>query len=148
FGDDHNKAYRFGQFLGRRYGNRNNVVWVISGEYGEIGGDASKLKMFDSMAQGIRDAGGRQLMTIHPTLGSSSKDLHNASWLDFNLLQSGYARSAGSLGIENWQFIDKDYRKIPVKPVMDGEPVYEAVPENAADITGARVGSDIIRRKA
>src|SRR4030095_7679692 len=49
FGDDHNKAYRFGQFLGRRYGNRNNVVWVISGEYGEIGGDASKLKMFDSM---------------------------------------------------------------------------------------------------
>ena len=148
FGDDENKAYRFGQWLGRRYGSHNNVVWVVSGEYGEISPGGGKLKMFDSMAQGIRDGGGRQLMTIHPNLGSSSKDFQNSTWLDFNLLQSGYARQAGSLGIENWQFIDKDYRKKPVKPTMDGEPVYEAVPENPQDILGPRVGSDIVRRKA
>ncbi len=149
FGDDLAKAYRFGKWLGQRYGSRNNVLWVVSGEYGEIG--AGRYSIFDNMANGIRDGGGSQPMSIHPNLGSSSKDFHTSPWLDFNLLQSGYARDAADRGVENYQFIEHDYPLVPAKPVMDGEPAYEYMIENwgdARDPNGPRVGGDIVRRKA
>ena len=36
FGNDTNKAYRLGSWLGNRYGSRSHVLWIVAGEYDSI----------------------------------------------------------------------------------------------------------------
>jgi hypothetical protein len=45
-------------------------------------------------------------------------------WLDMNMLQSGHIL----LDAPNWEMIASDYRRSPVKPVLDAEPNYEDHP--------------------
>ena len=53
----------------------------------------------------------------------SSLKLHDASWLDFNMLQSGHERDR-----DNYHRIAADYARTPPKPCLDGEPGYEDHP--------------------
>src|SRR5262249_53708714 len=109
FDGDAAKAYRLGKWLRSRYTNRNNVIWVVSGEYSEISNNG--LSLVNSMAQGLRDAGGSQLMTVHPggppSDPSSSQDFQSASWLDFNMIQSGTSPNNNADGLpENYSFVE------------------------------------------
>ncbi len=64
-------------------------------------------------------------MTFHPTGGhASSEYFHEDAWLDFSMYQTGH-RDQGS-----WNSITKDYERPPVKPVLDGGPLYEDHPVN------------------
>jgi hypothetical protein len=64
-------------------------------------------------------------MTFHPRGASSSADVfHEDEWLDFNMRQNGHV-------VEFTGRYDKtsvDYDRTPVKPVLDGEPIYEDHP--------------------
>jgi hypothetical protein len=65
-------------------------------------------------------------MTFHPQpseTSSSSPWFHNEPWLDFNMLQTGHCRDT-----DVWNKIQGDYALSPVKPVVNGEPIYEAHP--------------------
>ncbi|HAZ04929.1 MAG: hypothetical protein A2W90_03740 [Bacteroidetes bacterium GWF2_42_66] len=63
------------------------------------------------------------LMTYHICSGvSSSKYFHDEDFLDFNGMQSGQYKW-GFAG--NYQMVQKDYMKQPVKPTIDLEPWYE-----------------------
>jgi len=122
----------YGKLLGRRYRNRDNVVWLVTGEYEKINDNWRKdnqviseqqRTLLRAIANGL-EAGhdGQQLMTIHP-VGTSSDDFHNDSWLDFNMQQTwGHANADVTR-------ISADYRKQPPKPVLNGEPGYENRPE-------------------
>jgi Protein of unknown function (DUF4038) len=61
------------------------------------------------------------LMTFHPRGGRSSAQwFHDDPWLDFNMQQNGHCNDTDVAGR-----IARDYARHPVKPVLDGEPLYE-----------------------
>jgi len=78
------------------------------------------------MAEGLKKGdGGRHLITFHPIGGySSSYHFPDADWIDFHMIQSGH----GARNLDNYNKIREDYERLPVKPVLDGEPRYEDHP--------------------
>ncbi|HXT38452.1 MAG TPA: glycoside hydrolase family 140 protein, partial [Candidatus Angelobacter sp.] len=79
-----------------------------------------------AMARGLRKGdGGAHLITFHPPGGSgSSRWFHDEPWLDFNMRQNGHAAEFTG----HYDQTRKDYDRTPVKPVLDGEPIYEGHP--------------------
>jgi hypothetical protein len=119
---DADNIWSYGEYLGERYRHLNNIVWVLGGDRK---GDETE-EIWHSLAQGIRDGGARQLMTYHPQGKHSSAEwFHEANWLDFNMLQTSHKRD-----VPVWEKIAADYNRQPVKPVLDGEPCYEDMPNN------------------
>lgn len=115
-------AAAWGRFLGARYADADNIIWILGGDRTAEG----YVEVWREMARGIRERdGGRHLITYHPQGGqASSKWLHDEPWLDFNMVQSGHGQKNGP----NYQMIGRDYNLEPVKPCMDGEPRYEDHP--------------------
>ena len=65
-------------------------------------------------------------MSFHPRGGATSSTwFHNDPWLDFNMQQDGHNPPATA---KSWEKIAADYNRTPVKPVLDGEPLYEDHP--------------------
>ena len=117
---DKETAYNYGLYLGKRYKNKTNIVWVL-------GGDATPKgykQLWENLAKGIKTGGSTHLMTYHNYGEKSSSEFwHNSDWLDFNMIQSGHA----SAFYDNYRLIKTDYDLIPKKPVLDGEPIYEGI---------------------
>jgi len=118
-------AQKYGEFLGLRYGRRG-VVWVLGGDRNY---DGTK-DVWRALAKGIAigATGGEDyakvLMTCHPGGGmSSSRWFHDDAWLSFNMWQTGHG---GNNPV--WESMQKDYNRLPTKPVMDGESLYEDHP--------------------
>jgi hypothetical protein len=120
FGPDN--AYRYGKFIGARYKNIPGIIWVLGGDRNAEGYE----KTWEAMAKGLREGdGGSHLITYHPRgQMSSSAFWQNASWLDFNMIQSGHA----SRNVNSYDFVFNDYNLTPVKPTFDGETNYEDLP--------------------
>lgn len=114
----------YGRWLAQRFFERD-VIWVLGGDR-PIETDLHR-RITNEMAQGLREIhGGRQLMSYHPWGSAhSSTWLHQESWLDFNMIQSGHKRNR-----PNWEMISKDYALTPVKPCLDAEPGYEDHPDD------------------
>lgn len=117
-------AREYGRFLGARYREYPNLVWVLGGDRSPEG----YLDVWRELAAGLAEGdGGRHLKTYHPWGGtSSSMWLHHEPWLDFNLLQSGHDSKVP----RNYLMISHDYNLSPAKPCLDGEPAYEDHPVN------------------
>ena len=112
-------AFIYGQFLGSRYKNAPNLIWVLGGD--RTFDTPEQREIIEQMALGIEAGGARQLKTLHPTGGrGSSQDFPDAPWLDFHMWQSGHGRNT-----PNYAHIAADYARENVKPVLDGEPGYE-----------------------
>lgn len=81
------QAEAYGTFLGNRYKNHPNIVWIIGGD---IRGDI-KPEVWEALANAIKKVDKNHLMTFHPFGRTSSATwFHNAGWLDFNMFQSGH----------------------------------------------------------
>ena len=78
------------------------------------------------MARGLRAGdGGAHLITFHPTGGQGSADVvPRRDWLDFNMRQNGH----GAEFTGRYDQTRVDYDRTPIKPVLDGEPIYEDHP--------------------
>lgn len=114
-------AEQYGRFLGSRYKDCPNIIWILGGD--RVADNVEPV--WRAMARGIKAAGDDHLMTYHPQGTRTSADwFHNDAWLDFNMLQSGHGRLDG----DNYRLIETDYRRTPVKPCFDGEPRYENHP--------------------
>jgi hypothetical protein len=117
-------AYQYGLFLGKRYKN-SAIIWVLGGD--RIPEEEQDYQIIEAMAKGLREGDGNHLITYHPMGGNSSSSFfHNSPWLDINMFQSGH----GERDYPNFNMVTNDYRKAPVKPVLDGEPCYEDHPVN------------------
>jgi hypothetical protein len=164
FDGDAEKARRLGLWLGTRYRDRSNVIWVVSGEYDSINDYDPTLSdeqraLFVAMAKGLRTGyGGRQLMSIHPgILRTSAVEFHLEPWLDFNMLQSGHLDDSQAWPChwpegpcaEAYDLVTVEYDRKPAKPVIDAEPAYDTKPDGFyLGTPGPRVGEDVMRRKA
>lgn len=113
----------YGRWLGERWRDRANILWVIGGDTPYRDSD---LASYRALANGIRAGGARQLMSWHPHGGgpmrsaghSSSEYLHDEPWLGFSSVQ-GHAEG-GRMAAR----VLEDYRRKPPKPVLMVEPWY------------------------
>ena len=134
FNTENAKVY--GRWIGNRYKNKKNVIWIIGGDRNP---DEKGVATWRAMAAGIVEGAGghdKALMTFHPQPnalqdGGSSKWFHNDSWLDFNMFQTGHCRENNV-----WDRVQVVYNREPFKPVLDGETLYEDHPVcfNAKDL--------------
>ncbi len=136
----------FGNWIGSRYRDHDNIIWVIGGDRNPREG-TDDVEVWNQMAEGIVEAAGgydQTLMTFHPQpreWGGSSTWFHQQPWLDFNMHQTGHCANKGT-----YKHIRHDYALSPTKPVLDGEPLYEDHPNCfRPDELGHSVPEDIRR---
>lgn len=149
-------ARKYGTFLGNRYKNDPNIIWLIGGD---IRGD-HKPEVWKEMAKAIKKVDKNHLMTFHPRGRTSSTTWFNdEDWLDFNMFQSGHRRynqryGDGDYPIEenteedNWRFVESSLATKPLKPVIDGEPSYEDIPHGLHDASERYWQAEDVRRYA
>lgn len=116
-------ARAYGEFLGRRYRDKTNIIWITGGDRNPIWEGVDYRDVWRAMAEGLKEGDGSQhLITFHPRgdCHSSSIWFHNDDWLDFNMMQTGPRRD-----LPNYERIAEDYSLEPAKPTLDGEPGYE-----------------------
>jgi Protein of unknown function (DUF4038)/Putative collagen-binding domain of a collagenase len=116
-------ADAYGDWLGRRYKD-DGIIWILGGDRPVE--TAAHLDILRAMARGLRRGdGGAHLITFHPTGGSGSATwFHDDDWLDFNMRQNGHLPEYTG----RYDMTRADYDRTPVKPVVDGEPIYEDHP--------------------
>lgn len=118
-----NNAYKYGKWLGERYKDFPNIIWINGGD--RLGG-GDNLAVWNALANGIKSVDKNHLMSFHPQGEYSSSDwFHNEKWLDFNMAQTGHCQQNYAV---YERMIKRDYEKSPVKPCMDAEPRYENHP--------------------
>jgi len=124
---DEAKAESYGRFIGKRYA-AHPIIWVLGGDRNTEGFET----LWRAMARGIavgtsgREDYDRVMMTFHPRgARSSSTPFHDDRWLDFNMQQTSHGLAPQ---VRSWARIAADYARTPVKPVIDGEPLYEDHP--------------------
>jgi len=144
---DVSNARIFGEYIGARYKDNDNIIWIIGGDRNPRAA-SNDVEVWNAMAEGIvAKAGGYEntLMNFHPQpkeeAGGSSTWFHHEKWLDFNMYQTGHCANQGT-----YKHIAHDYELSPVKPVLDAEPLYEDHPNcfNAKEL-GHSVPEDIRR---
>jgi hypothetical protein len=116
-----NNARAYGRWLGNRYRNAPNIIWINGGDRIPTGFE----EVYRELAHGLREGdGGAHLITYHPCGGrSSSQFFCEDDWLAFDMIQT-------------WTDWPKIYPAVisealrtPVKPVVLGEGAYENGPE-------------------
>ncbi len=135
------EAKAYGTFLAERYKDSPNIIWFIGGD---VRGDI-KPEVWNTLARTIKSIDKNHLMTFHPFGRTSSIYwFHDAEWLDFNMFQSGHRRydqtrgdgdntAEAAVAEDNWRYVEAALAKTPAKPVIDGEPSYEEIPQGLHD---------------
>jgi hypothetical protein len=138
---DPKSAEAYGEWLGKRY-RESPIIWILGGDR-PVENDAHR-EIIRAMAAGLRRGdGGAHLMTFHPTGGQgSSQWFHGDDWLDFNMRQNGHVAEY----TDRYAATRADYDRLPAKPVLDGEPIYEDHPVSFnAKAFGHSVAADVRR---
>ena len=150
------KAAKYGKFLGERYKNKPNIIWMMGGDVLGDRGTAS----WDALAKAIRKADPNHVMTFHPRgRTTSSRWFADRDWMDFHMFQSGHRRYGQRNGDgdytikdnteeDNWRYVDLTWNGNPQKPVIDGEPSYEDIPQGLHDFSAPRWMDYDVRRYA
>ncbi|MBM3855191.1 MAG: DUF4038 domain-containing protein, partial [Verrucomicrobia bacterium] len=75
------RCREYGRFVGTRYRDRRNLVWVMAGDRNP---DAAR-PMVEALAAGVRTGGAQQLMTAHCQPGESPRQIcPDSPWLQLN----------------------------------------------------------------
>ena len=104
----------FGEWIGNRYKDKENIIWVIGGDRNPRDG-TDDIAIWNEMAKGIVEAAGgyeNTLMTFHPQpgeAGGSSRWFHEQPWLDFNMHQTEHCANQPT-----YRLIKNDYYLPPV----------------------------------
>ncbi|MES2220178.1 MAG: DUF4038 domain-containing protein, partial [Acidobacteriota bacterium] len=121
-------AEAYGRWLGHRYRNAPNLVWIEGGDRDVIWtAKASRefvrdANIWRAMARGLQQGdGGIHPITFHP--GGILRDNQRERWLAADMIQTWawYQNIPGQLAI--------DYARTPAKPVILAEGAYEEGPE-------------------
>lgn len=150
------EAVKYGTFLANRYKDSPNIVWIIGGDIqGYI-----KTEIWETLAQTIRNIDSNHLMTFHPRGRTcSSQFFPDAEWIDFHMFQSGHRRYGQRMGNkeypipdnteeDSWRYVEQSLAITPLKPVLDGEPSYENIPQGLHHETEPRWQAADVRRYA
>lgn len=125
----------YGKWIAERYKNRKNIIWILGGDRNPRA-DSQDVTIWRQMAEGIVEAHGSNnnvMITFHPqpNKDGASEWFHTDDWFDFNMFQTGHCRDN-----DVYNRIQSSYKRVPIKPVIDGEPIYEDHPVcfNAKDL--------------
>lgn len=124
---DETNAHAYGRWLGARYRDDTNVLWVLGGDRPPLTEQFDHRPIWRSMHAGITEGLGRRpFATFHPNGGcSTSAWLQEEPWLDMHMMQSGHGDGRD---VPVWEWIERDYARTPARPTLDGEPNYEDHP--------------------
>jgi hypothetical protein len=142
------QATEYATFLANRYKNRTNVIWLNGGD---THGNEFK-EIWNAIGSTLKTNNPDQLVTFHPFgRTDSSEDYHTASWLDFNMFQSGHRRYdqdsvKTNFKEDNYKFVLRDFELKPTKPTLDGEPSYEGIPHGLHDTLQPKWKASDVRR--
>jgi hypothetical protein len=133
-------AAAYGEWLGKRYRGAN-LIWILGGDRGSR--FRRQKEIIRAMARGLHKGDSAHLRTFHPPGGNSSSTwFHSDDWLDFNMRQNGHVVEFTG----RYSGTKADYDRKPVKPVVDGEPIYEDHPVSfKANELGHSIAADIRR---
>lgn len=129
------QAQAYGKFLAERYKDTPNIIWLNGGD--TFGNEYTDV--WNALGEALDQHNPDKLITFHPRGRHDSSDwFHDASWLDFNMFQSGHRTyeqddTERNYGEDNWRHVRNDYSLKPVKPTLDGEPSYEGIPYGLHD---------------
>lgn len=117
------KCRQFGRFVGNRYKNFPNVMWMMAGDRnpGEF------MAVTRAMAEGIKAADPNHLMTAHPRSAFSALDVFDSeSWLDVNVTYTYSPEMKSSHGQYHvYAAARKDYLRARPLPFFMIESAYE-----------------------
>ena len=125
------EAEIYATWLANRYKSKSNIIWLNGGDIS--GSDSTRI--WNTIGNTINEIDTNHLITYHPRGRMISSDwFHNEPWLDFDMFQSGHRRydqddTKRGYGQDNWRYANEAYVLKPVKPVIDGEPSYEDIPQ-------------------
>jgi hypothetical protein len=136
-------ARRYGEFLGKRYGHRPNIIWVIGGDRSAVYPNGDFRHVWRALAEGVgRGVTGeplewneahpgwdKLLMTYHPRRADdpgSSIWFHDDPWLDFNGIETEHDDVARK--------VQADWELAPAKPTALLEGRYEDEPDRRGDV--------------
>ncbi len=120
-------VYRYGLFLGKRYKDKTNIVWVLGGDRPPQDDKNDWKPIYEAMAKGLDEGTVKPfLKSFHPGgyTWETAPMLHQQSWMDFNMNQSGHTVKDQPV----WKTIERDWSMQPAKPTLDSEPCYEDHP--------------------
>ncbi|WP_084163905.1 glycoside hydrolase family 140 protein [Olivibacter sitiensis] len=123
---DEYSAETYGRYIGSRYKDRKNIIWILGGDRWLGGKEHIVRAMAKGVAIGItgKEDYTKFLMTYHPWgKGSSAELFPDEVWMHFNMQQNGHAYDYNV-----WEVVTRDYNKLPIKPIIDGEPLYDEHP--------------------
>ncbi|RQP19851.1 apiosidase-like domain-containing protein [Parapedobacter defluvii] len=117
-------AYTYGRWIGERYGNLKNVIWMLGGDRSAVYGEYDYRSIYSAMAKGVTEgvnaaAVRDPLISYHPRkwAPNSSEWFHTEKWLSFNSIQD--------TPYDQVESVPKDYQLDPVKPTWLCEGRYE-----------------------
>ncbi len=114
------KSRAWGQFVGKRYRDYDNIVWII-------GGDRNPDKVrpsIDAFVQGLKEFDNRHIITAHCHPENSAIDQYrDEGWLDLN--------DTYTYGIVHTMLL-RDYNRQPVMPFVLIESSYEGEHNSSA----------------
>ena len=145
------QAYNYGWFLGDRYRNSSNIIWILGGDR-HPDERPNGLELWRAMAEGITDGKNNikkmdgkadytsTLMTYH-CFESSSKWFHNDDRIDFHTWGSYHAEINNT---RSYLAAIADWNLPNPKPTLNSEPNYEGHGINyAIDDNGIFTSTDV-----
>lgn len=131
------QGYQYGRFLGDRYRDRTNIVWVLGGD--RPGDEAPYGRsVWQAMAEGIADGTNGEsrqdgnanwsttLISYH-SMTSSSKWFHQEPWIDFHMWGTYHSSKDWA---RSFEVATRDYELQPPKPTLNAEPPYDEHPRD------------------
>jgi hypothetical protein len=85
---------RYGQFVGERFKDLPNIVWMLGGDYAF---PASRQWLGDVLAAGLREGGAKQLITAHGGQTAAVETFGDREWLAIDTVYSYLADLRGPL---------------------------------------------------
>jgi hypothetical protein len=112
-------ARAYGAWLARRYGAEPHVIWMLGGDRAAVADGKDYRSVVRAMAEGLRAAKSRQLMSYHSRKGApqSGEWFHADDWLAFNSNQEWPDQQV--------RCITEDRARTPAKPTWLFEGRYE-----------------------
>ena len=158
------QAEGYARFLAQRYGRRENLIWINGGD---TRGNENR-EFWCTMGRTLKALNPDRLVTFHPFGRTLSADYFpTEDWCDFHMFQSGHRRYDQVVlnawddqnrqketfywyGEDNWRYVQRAFDRPAqyVKPVLDAEPSYEALPQGLHDKTQPRWTAADVRRYA
>ncbi|MBN2138665.1 MAG: DUF4038 domain-containing protein [Sedimentisphaerales bacterium] len=116
-GQRDSSASQFGEYLGLRCCNYNNILWLFGGD-SPAGQNRRKLRL---MAEGIRFYAPHHLISYNADISSPiAAEQHADRWLSFNSV-----RSPGREDAAEYALVEANWHRVPAKPTWLAEPCYE-----------------------